>query len=110
MPKEKKLNIRGQTTRHAPLGQVIQEDANRGKYATIRSRPGGSDKNNRDEEDFLDEKVSSKIFAMSREQQLEVEAEEQLDSRRKDSRSKKEDSEDEGQDEESVMNDEGMEE
>ena len=83
MPKEKKqkqLAI-GQSTRHAPLGQVLQDDMNRGKYAPVRSKPrGGSKKtysdNDESESHLLDEKTSRRILALSREQQLEMEAEE----------------------------------
>ena len=114
MPKEKKLTIRGQNTRHAPLGQVIQEDENRGRYATIRSRPrGGATKSLLDDEnenEFLDEKISRKIFDMSKEQQLELEAEEQLEARRKIHKVNKESSDEEDNEVESVMDNGDMDE
>lgn len=70
----------GQSTRHAPLGQVIQEDANRGKYATASTRNKNSGNASDDEngEELLDEKTSRKILEMSRAQLAEVEAEERL--------------------------------
>mmetsp|Transcript_3556 Transcript_3556/g.4806 ORF Transcript_3556/g.4806 Transcript_3556/m.4806 type:complete len:463 (-) Transcript_3556:198-1586(-) len=79
MPKEPKKNVGaavGRSMRHAPLGQVIQTDENRGKYAPIRSRAAKKDGGSDDEEDLLDERVSRNILQLSREQQLEVEAEE----------------------------------
>ena len=95
MPKEPKKNRSaaiGKSTRHAPLGQVIQDDANRGKYAT-RKVPGISNSDSKgnnadvDREDneigLLDEKTSKKILDMGREQQREVELEEEQVQRRK---------------------------
>jgi len=95
MPKEKRINT-GLKHRHAPLGQVIQDDENRDKYATQSTRikqkhvksfysnrnaMGGDHNDDEDdnEEDrhLLDEKTSSKILELSREQMLEVEMEEQ---------------------------------
>ena len=113
MPKEKKLTIRGQNTRHAPLGQVIQEDENRGRYATIRSRPRGGPKSLLDDEnenEFLDEKMSRKIFDMSKEQQLELEAEDQREARRKIRNTNKESSDEEDNEEESIMDNGDMDE
>ena len=90
MPKEKRINT-GSKHRHAPLGQVIQDDENRDKYATQSTRIKQkhvksfyANKNNShgqedvEEEDphLLDEKTSSKILELGREQMLEVEMEE----------------------------------
>ena len=81
MPKEKKKTARaliGQSTRHAPLGQTIRDDEDRAKYATIKTRRGGIDKYDSDDdgnEELLDERTSRRILELSREQQLEVEAE-----------------------------------
>jgi essential nuclear protein 1 len=82
MPKEKKRGpTTGNTQRHAPLGQVIADDENRSKYATVRSRQRNeSDRKNKkyqQEEDLLDEKTTQKIFELSKEQMLEIEMEEQ---------------------------------
>jgi len=79
MPKEKKKErLVGNSSRHAPLGQVIQDHANQGKFATVRSEPRGIQKEETlTNEDFLDEKASRKILQLSREQQLEMELEEQ---------------------------------
>lgn len=81
MPKEKKRGpSTGNTQRHAPLGQVITDDENRSKYATVRSRQRQeSDRKNKkyQEEDLLDEKTTQKIFELSKEQMLEIEMEEQ---------------------------------
>lgn len=91
MPKEKKKitarAIIGQATRHAPLGQVIQDDIDRSKYAASKGERGpkgrrsgaGSD----DEGDLLDEKTSRRILELSREQQLEVDSESRREARGK---------------------------
>eukprot|EP00567_Pseudictyota_dubia_P015201 CAMPEP_0197437420 /NCGR_PEP_ID=MMETSP1175-20131217/4673_1 /TAXON_ID=1003142 /ORGANISM="Triceratium dubium, Strain CCMP147" /LENGTH=463 /DNA_ID=CAMNT_0042966941 /DNA_START=73 /DNA_END=1464 /DNA_ORIENTATION=+ len=89
MPKEKKkITARaliGQSTRHAPLGQVIQDDIDRNKYAAPKGRGGpkgrrgaGSD----DENELLDEKTSKRILELSREQQLEIDSEARKEQRR----------------------------
>lgn len=81
MPKEKRKNIIGNSQRHAPLGQVIADDENRSKYATVRSRPRGADSSKKADYDegegLLDEKTSRRIFELGREQLLEMEMEEQ---------------------------------
>ncbi|KAL3763524.1 hypothetical protein ACHAWU_009208 [Discostella pseudostelligera] len=99
MPKEPKNKMSsgsgttiGHSVRHAPLGQVIQDDANRGKYATRKislqgSGVGGggkSKKNNArgaddedDEEEYLDVKTSRKILDLSRDQRQEMMMEEE---------------------------------
>jgi len=76
----------GQSTKHAPLGQVIQDDINRNKYATRKisgmvfsrrmKNANGSDDEGMEgegmEEEMLDEKTSRKIIDMGIEQQREV--------------------------------------
>ena len=75
----------GQSTKHAPLGQVIQDDINRNKYATRKisgmafSRRMNGDGDGEEEgegegmeEEMLDEKTSRKIIDMGIEQQREV--------------------------------------
>jgi hypothetical protein len=79
MPKVKKLRapaLESQQVRHAPLGQVIDGDANRGKYA-VPSRRRKSSKAVATQDEYLDEKTSQRILEMSREQDLEEELEEQ---------------------------------
>ncbi|KAL7536541.1 hypothetical protein ACHAXR_007228, partial [Thalassiosira sp. AJA248-18] len=76
----------GHSTRHAPLGQVIQDDANRGKFATrkvgIEGRRGNDDDND-EEIELLDEKTSQKILNLGREQQREMmQEEEEMQQRR----------------------------
>mmetsp|Transcript_14559 Transcript_14559/g.20766 ORF Transcript_14559/g.20766 Transcript_14559/m.20766 type:complete len:494 (-) Transcript_14559:250-1731(-) len=90
MPKEKKRSVTGQSKRHAPLGQVIQQDEDRGKYAISRNR-SSSDKKSQTysdavdtnqeeggegEEQYLDERTSRKILELGREQRMEMESEE----------------------------------
>lgn len=116
MPKVKKIRsaaLEAQQTRHAPLGQVIQDDEDRGKYAMLsKSRRRSRSQDDDDQEELLDEKTSSKILEMSREQQLEMEMEEQRErqaSRRGVGGKEKQryvDSDDEDEDEESVLLDE----
>lgn len=83
MPKEKRKKVTGNSKRHAPLGQVIADDENRSKYATVRSRSRASDDKELHNDDYehdetlLDEKSSRKIFELGREQLLEIEMEEQ---------------------------------
>ena len=84
MPKEKRKVATGNSSRHAPLGQQIADDENRSKYAAVRSRPRASSiAGDENEETLLDEKTSQKILALSKEQMLEVELEEQRDLERK---------------------------
>ena len=90
MPKEKKKPKIGHSIRHAPLGQVIQDDDNRGKYATYKRVIGGSavgSKNHQHDdehdEELLDEKTSRKILDMGRLQQMEVMQEEEAAAARK---------------------------
>ena len=87
MPKEAKNKTStkiGQSTKHAPLGQVIQDDINRNKYATRKisgmafsRRMNAADDEDGEgeeemEEEMLDEKTSRKIIDMGIEQQREV--------------------------------------
>ena len=90
MPKEKKTRaVIGNSSRHAPLGQQIADDENRSKFATVRSRPRASSIASDDEDvTLLDEKTSQKILALSKEQMLEVELDEQKEMENK--RKKKE--------------------
>jgi len=74
----------GQSTKHAPLGQVIQDDINRNKYATRKisgmafsrrmknADNEGMEGEGMEEEEMLDEKTSRKIIDMGIEQQREV--------------------------------------
>lgn len=120
MPKVKRIRaaaLDAQQTRHAPLGQVIQADESRGKFAAagkMKSTRPRRDSDDDDQEELLDEKTSARILEMSREQQLEMEMEEQRQRARageekqaKDSR-RYVDSEDEEEqeDEQSVLLDE----
>ena len=84
MPKIKKPRtaaaLTAKTVRHEPLGQTIQNDENRQKYASSRKsrrRGRGEDA----EESFLDEKTSERILKLSKEQRLEMEAEERRQAR-----------------------------
>ena len=80
MPKAKKLRapaLDSQQVRHEPLGQVIDNDSERGsKYAPVTGRRKRR-KDQAGEGEFLDEKTSKKILEMSREQQIEEEIDEQ---------------------------------
>ena len=109
MPKVKRIRaaaLDAQQMRHAPLGQVIQDDENRGKYAVVRVSKNRA-KGNNDEEDadeLLDEKTSKRILEMSREQQLEIEAEEERERRNRSSqKASVVDSDEEEEDAESVL-------
>ena len=85
MPKSKKIRSASLTTkqvRHEPLGQTIQDDNMRNKYAApIRTRRKQKSSNEISAADgeYLDEKTSQKIFEMSKHQQLEIQAEEERD-------------------------------
>lgn len=88
MPKVARIRsaaLSAQATRHAPLGQTIQEDENRDKFAVVRNRRKGNAKDDKeeDEEELLDEKTTRKILELSRQQRLEMEAEELREQRRK---------------------------
>lgn len=116
MPKDKKRNIIGNSKRHAPLGQVIADDENKSKYATVRSRPTKNQDERNDLHDesgvgeILDEKTSKRILDLGREQLLEIEMEEQQEmNRRKVNAAKtrrvKDDSSDEEDDSNSILGD-----
>ena len=81
MPKVKKIRsaaLAGKPSRHAPLGQIIQEDENRGKYAATMKHRGGQKKNGQpddDNDELMEERASKQILELSREQQLEIERE-----------------------------------
>jgi len=78
MPKAKKIRsnaLVSQQVRHEPLGQVIEGDEMRGKYAAP-SRGRRKIKSGNDEEEFLDEKTSKRILDMTRDQQNLMEMEE----------------------------------
>lgn len=91
MPKEPKQRSRtGPATRHAPLGQVIQDDANRGRFATRKSNLAGGPAPGEDEDqhEMLDEKTSRRILDMGRDQQREMMEEEEEAQRAKIGKSK----------------------
>ena len=78
MPKAKKIRANAlvsQQVRHEPLGQVIEGDEMRGKYAAP-SRGRRKTKRGTEDEEYLDEKTSQKILDMTRDQQSEMEMEE----------------------------------
>lgn len=86
MPKVKKIRaaaLASQQARHEPLGQVIESDKQRGKYAA----PVRFGRKQRDgqqaEEEFLDAKTSQKILKLSEEQEREIHAEEHREHLRK---------------------------
>ena len=79
MPKVKKIRsaaLESQQARHEPLGQVIEGDALRGKYAAP-IRVGRKQRDIETEEEYLDPKTTQKILKLSKEQELEYEAEKQ---------------------------------
>ena len=85
MPKIKKIRaaaLTSQSARHEPLGQAIQNDENRNKYASTRGLRRGRNDNDDgiDGSEFhlMDAKSSQKILKLSKEQRLEVEAEEEI--------------------------------
>lgn len=87
MPKIKKIRsaaLAAQTERHEPLGQVLQDDENRHKYASAASvrkhfkNRGGGNNDDNDGSEFLDEKTSARILELSKQQQAELDAEEEL--------------------------------
>jgi hypothetical protein len=79
MPKVRKIRsaaLQSQQARHEPLGQVIESDQLRGKYAApIRSR-GKKRDDEEVEAEYLDAKTSKKILKMTADQQIEMQAEE----------------------------------
>lgn len=81
MPKAKKIRANAlvsQQVRHEPLGQVIEGDEMRGKYAAPSRGRRKNRKSGKDEEEFLDEKTSKRILDMTRDQQNEIEMEERV--------------------------------
>lgn len=89
MPKVKKIRsnaLTAQAERHKPLGQAIQEDANRNKFAARKDRRKNREQKDDLEGEFLDEKTSKRILELSREQKLQMEVEEDVQ-RRKSSKS-----------------------
>lgn len=132
MPKAKKLRapaLESQQVRHEPLGQVIEGDANRSKYALpIRGKRrtaakvggGGGGAGlvgvaglDSDNQSYLDEKTSRKILDMTAEQQVEEDLKQQrqqLRERRPQAESSRFDSDDDDADEEEnveILVDEG---
>ena len=84
MPKAKKLRapaMESQQGRHEPLGQSIEGDQLRGKYAAPsrgrRKRNNEQGNGTKIDDEYLDDKTSKRILDMSREQQLEEEIDEQ---------------------------------
>jgi len=103
MPKQPKSRA-SSAVRHAPLGQVMQDDEDRGKFAQASSRRSKVDNlSDEDEQDgnVLDAKTSRTILEMSREQQLEEERLERL-KRSSISRRRSTESDDEDIDDQSV--------
>lgn len=87
MPKIKKPRtaaaLTAQTVRHEPLGQTIQNDENRLKYASSRkSSRRRARLDGEAEETLLDEKTSERILKLSKEQRLEMEVEERREARK----------------------------
>mmetsp|Transcript_2890 Transcript_2890/g.4669 ORF Transcript_2890/g.4669 Transcript_2890/m.4669 type:complete len:440 (-) Transcript_2890:19-1338(-) len=112
MPKDKRIRssaLSAQATRHAPLGQTIIEDEHRDKFAVVRQRREKPHRKNNDgqeeDEELLDEKATRKILQLSREQQLEMEAEDVREQRRQRNKKSADMEEDEAEDdeEESVL-------
>lgn len=101
MPKAKRIRsaaLKAQLKSHQPLGQVLEDAAQRKLYvdrkATATRTPRNNDANEEDEM-LLDTKTSQRILSLSREQKLEVETEQQQkQSQKKLSRRKKDDSDD----------------
>ena len=84
MPKAKKIRsaaLQSQKARHEPLGQVIEGDEIRGKYAAPirvgRKKRDASNKKEEEDGEYLDPKTSQKILKLTEEQELELLAEEQ---------------------------------
>jgi len=88
MPKQKRIRsaaLSARATRHAPLGQTILEDENRNKFALVKNRCKKRCElpEDNDDEELLDEKTSKRILILSKQQQLEIEAEESSNTRQK---------------------------
>lgn len=114
MPKVKKIRsaaLESKAARHEPLGQTIAADENRGKYATPKyARPSKKSRDDEDESELLDAKTSQRIVELSKQQQLEVQAESVVTQQRQQQNQNKHelDSDDEEQ-EESVLDEEEVE-
>lgn len=118
MPKVKKSRnvaaLEGQSTRHAPLGQVMQEEEDHGKFAAPSHRSSKKKTSLDGDAELLDEKASKRILDLSRQQQLEIEDEEDLIARRRRQKetivsrrgNEMDSSDEEDDDEESVLLDE----
>lgn len=79
MPKVKKIRsaaLESQQARHAPLGQVIDGDKMRGKYAAPIRYGRKKRPTEEGQEEFLDDKTTKKIIDLSNEQRREIEIEE----------------------------------
>lgn len=87
MPKVKKAirapALASRKARHDPLGQVIEGDAIRGKYAAPSRGRNKTKKNEGTEEEFLDEKTTKKILDLTKEQQVDLEVEHHREWQRK---------------------------
>lgn len=77
MPKSAKKKPSASSSKHQPLGRVIQDAEDSSKYArpSRRATKAGSDSDGEDEQDFMSEKESAKVFNLAREQQEEEEGE-----------------------------------
>eukprot|EP00590_Aulacoseira_subarctica_P010365 CAMPEP_0172432236 /NCGR_PEP_ID=MMETSP1064-20121228/62166_1 /TAXON_ID=202472 /ORGANISM="Aulacoseira subarctica , Strain CCAP 1002/5" /LENGTH=451 /DNA_ID=CAMNT_0013179383 /DNA_START=48 /DNA_END=1406 /DNA_ORIENTATION=+ len=81
MPKvqaKKKSRVIGESTRHAPLGQVIMDDERRQKYASAMPSRRSQKAVEEEEEQLLDEKTSRRILALGQLQREEEEEEAEL--------------------------------
>jgi essential nuclear protein 1 len=114
MPKVRKIRtaaLNSQSARHEPLGQVIQDDANRDKVVVQKGRRlDNNEDGDLTEGRLLDEKTSQRILDLSHTQQLEMDAEDEVTRRRNQQASKgrgnaDSDDEDEEFEEESVLGD-----
>ena len=79
MPKAKKIRsaaLESQQARHAPLGQVIDGDQMRGKYAAPIRYGRKKREAEAGEAEFLDEKTTKRILELSNQQREEIEMEE----------------------------------
>lgn len=86
MPKARKIRsnaLTSQSVRHEPLGQVIEGDSIRGKYAPPSRGRRKNRKGENEEDEFLDDKTSKKILDMTNEQKTQMEIEERFEMHRK---------------------------
>jgi hypothetical protein len=79
MPKVKKIRsaaLQSHQVRHEPLGQVIEGDELKGKYAApIRVGRKIQRGSNDEDGEYLDAKTSQKILKLTEQQEMEVQAE-----------------------------------